>query len=105
MAISFPQFVLYEGYTSAIAARQTGSLPATEEYLEHSCRSFNTAKEILESDQAKHISDGKEMLMIAKNNLVVTRIIADSLKKDMKRTVKFEFPVHKVFPMIKLVAS
>lgn len=73
-------------------------------HLEQSCRGFHSAKNILESDQVKQIPQVCTLLNIAKNNLVVTRILAESLHKEVRRAVRFDFTAHPVFPMVKFAS-
>ncbi|XP_018114529.1 N-alpha-acetyltransferase 35, NatC auxiliary subunit isoform X2 [Xenopus laevis] len=63
---------------------------------------FQQAKMILESisNQDQEVS---EILKVAKNNIVVMKLLAGGHKKDSKIPPEFDFSAHKYFPAVKLV--
>lgn len=94
--------VPYSSYIDAIGLGGTSPPPyVTIDFLSQSFKNFETTLRMLEAEQLKHIEEASCLRSVAKNNMVVTKIIADSLQKDVKRAVKFDFSAHKVFPMIK----
>lgn len=101
-AVNFPQVVHYQSYVDAIGIHEKTTPTAhIIEFLRQSFRNFETSRSILEFDAIKTNAETATLLNVAKNNMVVTKILADSLQKDVKRSVRFDFSVHKVFPMIK----
>jgi len=98
--------VSYEAYVKAVGVTGvTEDTPpyVTVDFLRQSYSNFETCRSVLDNEAGKRSKEAAAMLNVAKNNLVVTKILADSLQKEVKRKVKFDFSAHKVFPMIKFV--
>ena len=92
----------YTSYVDAIGLAGATPPPyVTIDFLSQSFKNFETTLKMLESEQLKNNEEANSLRSVAKNNMVVTKILADSLQKEIKRAVKFDFTAHKVFPMIK----
>uniref|UniRef100_A0A6I8S8L0 N-alpha-acetyltransferase 35, NatC auxiliary subunit n=1 Tax=Xenopus tropicalis TaxID=8364 RepID=A0A6I8S8L0_XENTR len=63
---------------------------------------FQQARMILESISSQD-QEVNEILKVAKNNIVVMKLLAGGHKKDSKIPPDFDFSAHKYFPAVKLV--
>lgn len=93
----------YQSYVDAVGLNNDTPPFIIIDFLRQSFRNFETARSILESDVLKANPETAALMVVAKNNMVVTKILADSLQKDISRLVKFDFSSHKIFPMVKFV--
>ncbi|KAG8455301.1 hypothetical protein GDO86_001483 [Hymenochirus boettgeri] len=76
--------------------------PQSSDLYMAASKHFQQAKMILEniSNQDQEVND---ILKVAKNNIVVMKLLAGGHKKDSKIPPEFDFSAHKYFPAVKLV--
>ena len=103
-AVNFPQIVPYQSYVEAVGLKNKTPPFVVIDFLQQSYGNFETARKIIEAaDMLKTSAEAGVLLNIAKNNMVVTKILAESMRKEVARSVKFDFSLHKIYPMVKFV--